>query len=225
MIGYPQQIINRSVDVVLKLEQVSTVYGMLLYREPDFGMSAQFKEPRQLEMAYTTHGRPEIDGGFVQQGKFECVPAAIANVLKTSMFEVRRALAAEGWRNDDYGCSTAIQLRALRNMGIHAAYTKIAPTDDKSCIVCVPSLNYPRALHAIGYDGEQMIDSNWGYKGRRWWGTEWKPRTIDARDFVVICDSAEEAERIADEHERFTCVRSRRKRQWEKLCAWRERWK
>jgi hypothetical protein len=152
--------------------------------------------PYMLEIMHTKKRRPEPKVQVIQQGKWECYPAAVANMIGEKLFHVKRAFGKENWRNDESGAKDDVAVAALKHLGLFAVSTTEIPEDYEKCIVMMKSLNVKGMGHAVAYNGSQMIDPNWGREDRKWWGTEWKPRTIGAKRFLVLVENQEIADHI-----------------------------
>jgi len=166
--------------------------------------------PWRLEKDSLPDGRPEPETTVIQQGKYECYPAAVANMIGEKLFHVKRAFGAAGWRNDERGADDDMAVAALNKLGLYAGIVTNSTlkafgedahkilNDTTKCCLFRPSLNIEGKSHAIAYNGKQMIDPNWGYAGRRWWGTEWKPSTIGANRFLILVEDAEDQRVLKD---------------------------
>src|SRR5690606_8740769 len=193
MRGYPTQITDEQDGPVLYLDRVEKD-GSMIYTRPGWQAGFAVQSPFVLEKMFGPYGRPEPETKVVQQGKWECYPAAVANMIGEKLFHVKRAFAAAGWRNDDGGAIDDHAIKALELLGLHPYITNVTPTSRQRCVLFMPSLNVKGKSHAIAYNGKQMIDPNWGYQGRKWWGTEWTPKTIGAKRFLVLAKSRSDAD-------------------------------
>lgn len=155
-----------------------------------------------IETDFTRVGRPEPISNIVQQDKYGCSPAALSMLLGESYFRVKRAYAKFQWRNDNDGATDAMMLGAARMFGRdlvyvpqHAITKEVGP-----CIVVVKSLNYENGAHAVVWNGSELLDPNWGYAGRKWWGVEWSPWTIGAYCVweLLDCELSEEERKEQD---------------------------
>lgn len=146
--------------------------------------------PSLVEVDFTRKGRPEVNSEIVVQGKWECAAASLAMLLGESLFSTRRAMGKAGWRNDDRGCHDQIIIDGARFLGRdliklerHEITKKIGP-----CSLHVSSINVKGMGHALTWNGKEMLDPNWGRPGRRFWGCEWAPWTVNAWSALVMLD-------------------------------------
>jgi hypothetical protein len=58
--------------------------------------------------------------------------------------------------------------------------------DSEPQIITLRSLNERGANHAVYWNGTEMLDPNWGYRGRNWWGVEWSPETIGEKEWASL---------------------------------------
>jgi hypothetical protein len=147
----------------------------LSYR-PIAGQHGMVLIPQMLEREFLRVGRPEPGQKIVSQGRWECGPAALSMLLKESLWDVKRAMVASGWNNDDSGCSDENLIAAAKLLG-YDLHPTLEPNGN-ACLLTVPSLNYKNKSHALCFNGIEMLDPNWGFKGRLWYGTEWGLETV-----------------------------------------------
>lgn len=147
----------------------------------------------EVETRMTRIGRPEPKGSIVVQGRYECAAAALAMVLGEKLFHVKRAMGKIGWRNDDAGAGDDVMIGAARLLGrdmVKINKVEIWKMMDKlpPCTVTIDSLNIKNMCHAVAWTGEEILDPNWGREGRKFWGCEWAPWTMNARSALVLLD-------------------------------------
>jgi hypothetical protein len=130
-----------------------------------------------LERDFTKELRPEPSQNIIKQGRWECAPASLAMLLDESLWDIKRALVHSGWNNDDYGCSTEQMIKASSLLGHEVYETKEAGNHPQ--VISLRSLNVKRSSHAIYWNGKEMLDPNWGFKGRLWWGCDWGPDVLN----------------------------------------------
>lgn len=128
--------------------------------------------------------RPSPKQKIITQGRWECGPATLAMLLNESLWNVKRAMVKVGWNNDDRGCTDTQLINAAALLG-HEVYR----TKDEGLfpqILSIPSLNVKNMSHVIYWNGTEMLDPNWGYKGRLFWGCEWGPEVLRQRPTVLV---------------------------------------
>lgn len=147
-------------------------------------------KPRHVETDFTKKGRPKPESKIIKQGKWECAPAALAMLLEENLSTVKRAMASFGWNNTSDGSSDEVIMKAARKLGrdMLPIDTKDITEDIGPCLITVPSLNYEGKSHAIAWNEKEMLDPNFGYRGRKYWGPEWAPWTVGALDVMVLLD-------------------------------------
>lgn len=132
--------------------------------------------PRMIETEFNRFHRPEPAKKIITQGRWECGPASLAMLLDESLRDVKKAMVACGWNNDDRGCSDKQLIDSAKLLG-HEIHRTLEPNNNP-CLITVRSLNYKKSNHAVFWNGSEILDPNWGYNGRFWYGTEWGPKTI-----------------------------------------------
>jgi hypothetical protein len=154
--------------------------------------------PELVETDFTRRGRPEPKSDILVQGKYECGAAALAMLLGEKLFHVKRAIAKQGWRNDDAGMGDKMMIKAARLFGrdLIALNKKEIKRNIGPCTLTISSLNVKGMCHAVTWNGKEILDPNWGRAGRKFWGCEWAPWTLDARGALVLLNrQLSEAER------------------------------
>lgn len=144
--------------------------------KPVNGQHGMVLIPQMVEKEFVRQGRAEPNQKIINQGRWECGPAAMAMLLGESLWDVKRAMVASGWNNDDSGCSDDHLISAAKLLG-HDLQSTLEPNGNP-CLLTVPSLNYKNKNHALCFSGGEILDPNWGFKGRLWYGTEWGLETI-----------------------------------------------
>lgn len=193
-------------DITWTLRKFSSEEPALTYGIDGTSGPTIIVRPREVETTWTRKGRPGPNCSIVLQDRYGCSPAALSIITGESYFDVKRAYAAFGWRNDDQGATNEMMVGAARLLGrdmVRAHCGQFRESSDKA-IVIVPSLNLKGLAHAIAWDGKQMLDPNWGYPGRNWWGVEWAPWTIGALECWKLLPEAltEGQRRCHDLHEK-----------------------
>jgi hypothetical protein len=139
--------------------------------------------PQDIELEFTRQGRPEPTTKIHVQGKWDCAAASLSMLLGVNPFFARNAMGKAGWRNDDRGASSWMEIEGARNLGVDLL--EIHREDFKPglgpCTVSIPSLNYKGRYHAVTWNGKETLDPNWGREGRKFWGCEWSPWTMGAK--------------------------------------------
>lgn len=167
-------------------------YNLIYRRHEEEGGIKAFGiiKPSQVETDFTRTGRPEPTQKIIRQGKWECAPASLAMLLGEKLFTVKRAMGKYGWKNDDSGASTKITIEAARYLGrdlINIERNEIEK-DMGPCLVSVNSLNVEGYSHSVTWTGKEILDPNCGYEGRKWWGPEWSPWTMNAFHCLVLLE-------------------------------------
>lgn len=149
--------------------------------------------PSHVETDFTRKGRPEVNFEITTQGKWECAAASLAMLLGESLFATKRALGKAGWRNDDRGCGEQIVVDGARYLGrdlVKLEKDEVMEEGDKigPCTLHIASLNVKGMGHGITWNGKEMLDPNWGRPGRKFWGSEWAPWTVNAWSALVLLD-------------------------------------
>lgn len=154
--------------------------GKLVYSQEN-GCSGHFR-PYEVEKNFKRDGRPVPKSSIIQQGKYECLPTAIAMMLGESLFSIKRAMAKFEWRNDDKGATDEMAFKACQLLGydLLSLEPEDLTEDLGPCILNLRSLNVPRMNHAVTWKNQEILDPNWNRPGRLFWGTEWCPVTIGA---------------------------------------------
>lgn len=156
--------------------------------------------PHMIETMFTRDGRPEPQSNIVMQGRYECAAASLAMLLGENIFHVKRAMGRNGWRNDDAGASDKIMIEAARmfNRDLIKVYGSEINSKIGPCSVTVRSMNVKGMFHAVTWNGKEILDPNWGREGRKFWGCEWAPWTMQPRGALVLLNrqlsNAERAE-------------------------------
>lgn len=143
--------------------------------------------PRHVETQFT-RTKSEPKAKIVPQGKYECAAAALAMLIGEPLFHVKRAMAKHGWRNDNKGACDLVIRKAAREFGRDLLPIKNKDMNPEMLpsMITVPSLNLKGRSHAVTWNGEEILDPNWGYKGRKWWGTEWAPWTMKPHGGLML---------------------------------------
>jgi len=165
---------------------------LVIYSKENNGGGIRLTSPSHVELHCNIVNRQEPRVNIVRQGKYECGPAALAMLLQEPLIAVKRAYAKLGWNNDENGINDVWTLKVAKMFGRDLVYTN-RPTG-KPCLVTLKSLNVLNAQHVVTWDGQQILDPNWGYKDRKWWSTEWAPWTLPSRSFLRLMSDSEQAE-------------------------------
>lgn len=137
-----------------------------------------------LEKHFPRKSRPEPSSKIIKQGRWECGPATLAMMLGESLWDVKRAMVKVGWNNDDGGCTDTQLINAASLLG-HEVYRTL-DSGNFPQILSTPSLNVKRMNHVVYWNGTELLDPNWGYKGRTFWGCEWGPEVIKTRSIALV---------------------------------------
>lgn len=154
----------------------SIEYSHILSYRPEGATHGMVLRPSVIEQEFSRKGRTEPNQKIINQGRWECGPAALAMLLGESLWDVKRAMVHSGWNNDDAGCGDEQIILGAQKLGYELQAT-LEP-DGNPCLLTVPSLNYRNKSHALCFNGKEMLDPNWGFKGRLWYGSEWGLDTV-----------------------------------------------
>lgn len=145
--------------------------------------------PEQIERLYF-RDKPLSNQNIIQQGKYECAPAALAMALNESLFMVKRHMAKFNWRNDDAGVNDELLRNTARSMGRDLIEFDISSlsSSPSPCLLMVKSLNVEGYTHAVTWNGQELLDPNTNYPGRYYWGTDWSPDMIGANTYFSLLD-------------------------------------
>lgn len=172
--------------------------------------------PYDIENKFEIINRPAPKSKIITQSKYDCAAASLAMLINKPLYYVKQALARHGWRNDLYGCSTEMMILAARDFGIDLF--PVGPKDIKPgigpCELCVPSLNYKGRHHAVVWDGEEILDPNYGYEGRKVYSTVWSPWTLETSGALV------KMTKPLTEKERQILDKLVKRKTWGKLRDW-----
>lgn len=154
--------------------------------------------PYEVELEFTRKHRNPPDAKIMVQGKYECAAASLAMLLDEKLFFVKRAMGKVGWRNDDSGANDDVMIQAARLLGrdLISLNAKDIKEGIGPCTVTVPSLNIPGMSHSVTWNGKEILDPNWGRPGRKFWGTEWAPWTMNPQGAMYLMN------RVLSESER-----------------------
>lgn len=146
--------------------------------------------PQQIE-SHFIHRPKKPKQEIIVQGKYECMPAAVAMLTGHTLFTVKRAFGQHGWRNDDGGAQWEAVQNGIRSLGfdmiyigkkkLYQVFEKLPPS-----ILTVPSLNMKGRAHAITWMNGEILDPNIGYAGRKSYGPEWHPWTVGASGAEIL---------------------------------------
>ena len=164
--------------------------------------------PGVIEKEFRVKYRRKPKTKIVVQDKWSCAASALAMITGEHIFFVKQAMGKAGWRNDEYGSSNAVLIEAARLLGkdlIHVPRSEFSH-DMGPAIITVPSLNYKGRAHAVAWNGKEILDPNYGRPGRKYYGVEWAPWTVNALSALVLLDK-----RLPD-HERQEIDKLTRKR-------------
>lgn len=175
----PQKLIEDS-GVVWTFKGLEPKLGLSYTVHPDY--ASVILRPNMVETHFTRRDRPEPTREFVRQGKYECAPAALAILLDVTLKEAKQAYRAVGWKNSIKGATDKMTKQAAALLG--CPLIKVAQPINRPCLIGLPSLNVKGVGHAVCWDGKEILDPNWGFPGRKWWGTEWGPETIGGVRFL-----------------------------------------
>jgi hypothetical protein len=169
----------------------------LAYKMED-SRGAMMIEPSAVELEFSRVGRNPPDTKITVQGRYECAAASLAMLLDEKLFFVKRAMGKVGWRNDDSGAGDEVMIQAARLLGrdLISLNRKDIKEGIGPCTVTVPSLNIPGMSHSVTWNGEEILDPNWGRPGRKFWGTEWAPWTMKPQGALYLLN------RVLSESER-----------------------
>jgi hypothetical protein len=169
-----------------------TRYGAKVKYQLPFSSHTTMLRPWQIENDYKDRPTKRPTQDVVQQGKWECMPAALAMLTGHTLFTIKRALGRHGWRNDNGGCGWEAVLPAIRDLGFDMIWLDkkrmymLGLNEVPKCIVTVPSLNYYGHWHALTWLNGEILDPNMDRPGRLWYGAEWNPHTIGATGVEVL---------------------------------------
>ena len=144
----------------------------------------------EVESLFKIFDRESSKTPIVTQGKYECSAASLAMVLDIPLFDVKRALGKCGWRNDDGGTTMLLDFQAARLLGHDLLWlprSRIERYRDSipNAMVAVESINYPGRGHAVAWVNGQILDPNTGSTGRKTYGVEWSPWTINTKAMAI----------------------------------------
>lgn len=130
---------------------------------------------------------------LVKQGKFECGPASLAVLIDAPLFFVKRSLGRYHWRNDRAGVSER-QLRATtKEFGRDLFWCSFKTMEIMKIlygvpngIFTLPSLNYPKAFHGVTWRDGEIIDPNYGYQERKYWGADPNLERMNLRSVSIL---------------------------------------
>lgn len=168
-----------------------TDYGAEVDYHLPFSNNGLILRPFQVETEPEFHDRDKAPTQeVIVQGKWECMPAALAMCTGHSLFHVKRHMGRAGWRNDNGGAPWHAALHAVRSLGFDAIWLNSVwmyhLKEITNCVVTVPSLNYRGRMHAVSWINGEILDPNMGRPGRKWYGREWSPWTIGATGVEVL---------------------------------------
>jgi hypothetical protein len=187
-VGAPIKIVSLEFGVELTLK------GLNLGKNPVSVYCDKFGEQIDLTAQevekHFSYDRHQVCPEIIEQGKYECGAASLAILLGHTLFQVKRVLGGLGWRNDKSGVKDIHLREAARAFGRDLILGKsrtITSLSEKmpSCIVTVPSLNYPKAYHGVAWYQNQILDPNYK-KNRKVYGPEWTPWTIGALNVLIL---------------------------------------
>lgn len=161
----------------------------LVYTTEDINCGMMIPQ-HKVELEFTREGRPEPKSSVITQGKYECAAASLAMLLGENLFNTKRAMGRFGWCNDDRGAGNKVMTEAARFLGrdLIEVVGKEITASIGPCSLTLPSLNVKGMYHAITWNGEEILDPNYGRSDRKFWGPEWGPETIGARRALVLLD-------------------------------------
>lgn len=164
--------------------------AQLSYRLP-FQKESLIMRPVQVEREFGQRDSKKPVQPIIQQGKWECMPAALAMCLGHDLFHVKRLMGKAGWRNDNTGSKWEPTLFATRELGFDMIYLNMDRTYEllnkvNNAVVTIPSLNYKGRYHAVAWVNGEILDPNLGFESRKAWGPEWNPWTMGAVGLEVI---------------------------------------
>ena len=134
---------------------------------------------------------------FIRQGKYECAAACLAMLLGHTLFNVKQALGAVGWRNDSEGVWHH-QTREVARMferdlisGNKNAIKNfnqfvIPKVNMPNCMLTIPSMNYEGKFHAVTWLDGKILDPNNGVPGRKFWPVDSNPFEMGATHIEVL---------------------------------------
>lgn len=209
--GLPQKI--RDKDNIYTLKSFKD--GFLFFTTAH-AKSLMTLHPVRIEKYFEILDRPTPKAKIIKQGKYECAAASLAMLLNKPLFDVKRALVKHGWNNDNKGCTSEAMVLAAREFGIDLLPIEkkhlkpgIGPVE-----LCVPSLNYSGRSHAVVWNGEEILDPNYGYDDRKVYSSGWAPWTIDAQNGMLVL------KKNLTDGERKTLDKLMKRHKWSKLRAW-----
>jgi hypothetical protein len=188
--GVPLELADSGWKLIAKHVKLTKDGARVTYQEP-FGGPCAVLTPQQIE-ACEFGNRPKEPGqGVVLQGKYECAAAAMAMLTGHTLFQVKRAMGRAGWRNDNRGASFRVCRAAAQALGFELIYLNKKGVYElleemPPALITVPSLNIKGAAHAVTWTGEEILDPNLGYIGRKTYGPEWAPWTVGATGAEVL---------------------------------------
>jgi len=155
-----------------------------------FETTGVIMRPFQVEQQFGDRPGKRPNGRIVTQPKWGCMAAAVAMATGHELYHVTQAFGRHGWRNDDSGCSWEPSLAGIRDLGFEMIYLSqrwLYQMDRvPTCIVTVPSLNYPKRSHALAWADGEILDPNFDRPGRFTYGREWNPFTIGATGVELL---------------------------------------
>lgn len=211
----PLQIVDDEDGTVLTFDRIRANTNALIYNAPSLKMDVALAPEIVMKEFVTPHQVP-IHTPIIRQGKYECLPAAVAMLIGHTLFNVKRVMGKHGWCNDDRGAGFRVEQATIRDFGgdlIWAGRSVLRElgTNVPDGTVDVSSLNVEGMGHAVTWRSGEIVDPNFGNRERRYWGAEWAPWTMGARGISVFIPQ------VLSESFHLEIKRLRREKRWPEI--------
>lgn len=122
----------------------------------------------------------------ITQNPFECVVASMAMYLDFDYEELRRLFKASFPEiPDDHGYGYREISLIFRKLGYSIMQFNPNNFPDEPCLVTVPSVNIQGKRHQIFFNGEEIIDPQFGNSEMNFYSSLWGPKESGALNYLV----------------------------------------
>lgn len=155
----------------------------------------------EIEQEFEIVDRKVPKAVIEKQGQYECLLASFAMLTGIDLKTVRKEFKKIGWKHTPKGANDDHVHAVAKNLGLKLV--RFHHFLDLPCIVTLKSINFENVLHAVYWDGKEILDPNYNVPGREYYSPQWTPTTIGASSFMYLAEDLHDVEAIEREYKEY----------------------